>query len=195
MRILVHMCCGPCALMPLAALRQEGHQLGALFYNPNIHPLSEYLRRREAALATAQAEALAWHTADLPHEGFALESWLQMAVEVMQEKQGQEAQEARCRMCYLVRLRQTAREAARLGYTAFTTTLLYSIRQKHDLLRETAQQAADEQGVDFVYRDFRPQWQEGIDRSKTLGLYRQNYCGCIYSEAERFSGKLNKLKG
>ena len=96
-------------------------------------------------------------------------------------------------MCYALRLAQAAQYAARHGYDSFTTTLLVSPYQNHELLAETAERMGREYGVRFLYRDFRPLWQAGIDRSKEMGLYRQNYCACIFSEYERFEKKLRKL--
>ena len=97
-------------------------------------------------------------------------------------------------MCYTWRLRETARYAKAHGYDAFTSTLFYSIYQQHDLMRRTAERFAAAYGVTFRYEDFRPGWQEGIDISKELDLYRQPYCGCIFSEEERYSKEYLKRK-
>jgi predicted adenine nucleotide alpha hydrolase (AANH) superfamily ATPase len=92
----------------------------------------------------------------------------------------------RCLYCYTARLDAAAAEAARLGFEAFTTTLLYSRYQKHDAIREIGEQLGDTYGIRFHYVDFRQGWQKGIDISRQLALYRQQYCGCIYSEKERY---------
>ena len=99
---------------------------------------------------------------------------------------------ARCRMCYSWRLGEAARYAAENGYEAFTSTLFYSIYQMHDLMKETAERYAEQYGVKFFYEDFRPGWQEGIDICQSLELYRQPYCGCIFSEEERYSKAIQK---
>jgi predicted adenine nucleotide alpha hydrolase (AANH) superfamily ATPase len=93
----------------------------------------------------------------------------------------------RCYYCYSLRLEAAARLAKKSGFDAFSTTLLYSKRQKHDLIVSIAREASQKHGIDFLYRDFRTGWSEGQRQARELGLYRQQYCGCIYSEMERFS--------
>ena len=102
--------------------------------------------------------------------------------------------DSRCQMCYTWRLEETARYAAANGSDAFTSTLFYSIYQQHDLMRRTAEHFAEKYGVAFHYEDFRPGWQEGIDISHELDLYRQPYCGCIFSEEERYSREIRKQR-
>jgi predicted adenine nucleotide alpha hydrolase (AANH) superfamily ATPase len=92
----------------------------------------------------------------------------------------------RCGYCYASRLRFTAAAAAARGFEAFSTSLLYSRYQRHEEIRQLGEAAGKEFSVLFHYEDFRPGWQEGIRLSKELGLYRQQYCGCIYSEKERY---------
>lgn len=101
----------------------------------------------------------------------------------------------RCRYCYVSRLERTAREAAEQGYEAFTSSLLYSRYQRHDVIREEGERAAAKFGVRFHYQDFRPGWRRGIDVSRELGLYRQQYCGCIYSEQDRYQPKTGSPEG
>ena len=100
----------------------------------------------------------------------------------------------RCSMCYTWRLENAVRYAAEHGFDTFTSTLFYSIYQQHELMRETAQRYANMYGISFYYEDFRVGWQEGIDISKDMGLYRQSYCGCIFSEEERYSRTLRKMQ-
>ena len=97
-------------------------------------------------------------------------------------------------MCYTWRLQETADYAAQHGFNAFTSTLFYSIYQQHDLMRSVAEYFADQYGITFYYEDFRIGWQEGIDMSKAMELYRQSYCGCIFSEEERYSKELQKIR-
>jgi len=173
MKLLLHICCGPCSLYPLRTLRKAGHDVTGFFYNHNIHPYQEYTRRLNAVREMAQLEALPL----LMRDEYALEDFLSNVAH---------APESRCRYCYASRLRATAEIAAKHGFEAFSASLLYSRYQRHEEIRELAEQAAKEQGVAFFYEDFRPGWQEGIRISKELGLYRQQYCGCIYSEKERY---------
>lgn len=173
MRILLHTCCGPCTLYPLRTLRQEGHEVTGFFYNPNIHPYQEYARRRDTLTQMAEHEAMPL----IMRDHYDLEAFLANVA----PDPGK-----RCSYCYASRLRETARMAAEEGFEAFTASLLYSRYQRHDEIRELGQQAGLEHGVMFYYADFRPGWQEGIRLSKEMGLYRQQYCGCIYSEKERY---------
>ena len=173
MRVLLHSCCGPCALYPLASLRGEGFEVSGFFFNHNIHPYQEYVKRRDAAVQMAEAEGLSL----LMQDEYRLEEFL---ANVASEPA------ARCGYCYSSRLDVVAARARLEGFDGFTSSLFYSRYQNHDLMRVKAEEASERHGVAFLYRDFRPGWQEGIRRSKELGLYRQQYCGCIYSEKERY---------
>lgn len=179
--LLLHVCCGPCSLMPIACLREEGFAVTAFFFNPNIHPQEEYLRRREAMLRVSEAMDLpvVWE----PESG-------QGAVDPaawVRALGAETAEGVRCRGCYRVRMEATARLARTRGFDAFCSSLLYSRYQHHEDIRAEAETAAQDAGAVFLYRDFRPYWQEGIHRCKEMGLYRQKWCGCILSrgEAER----------
>lgn len=173
--MLLHVCCGPCTAFPLQFLRRlpENFSITGYYFNPNIHPYKEFLRRRDALQTFAQRSEL-----DLViDENYTLENFLRAALD---------APDDRCRMCYELRLREAARYAKSHGFDCFSTTLLVSPYQKHDVIRQTGQQAAEEEGVPFNYYDFRPGWQEGVRISREMELYRQPYCGCIFSEKERY---------
>lgn len=181
MNILLHVCCAPCAVFPLGVLRGQGHSVTGYFFNPNIHPYTEFARR----LATLK-EFAAGETLPLTmEEDYGLRDYLRQVVF---------HEDGRCAICYTMRLEQTARMASTRRAEAFTTTLLYSRYQNHALIRETGEALALQYGVPFYYEDFRRGWQEGIDRSIALGLYRQPYCGCIYSEQERYDRKMRKKR-
>lgn len=173
MKVLLHICCGPCALYPLSTLRGEGLEVTGWFFNHNIHPYQEYQRRRDAARLMAQQEGLEL----LERDEYLLEEFLAHVAADPAD---------RCRYCYVSRLDAVAAAAKQGGFDAFSSSLFYSRYQNHELMRQQAEGAAARHGVTFLYRDFRPGWQEGIRRSKELGLYRQQYCGCIYSEKERY---------
>ena len=173
MNILLHTCCGPCALYPLRTLRGHGHNVTGFFYNPNIHPYQEYILRRDALVRMAEKESMPL----IMRDDYDLELFLGNVAA---------APEQRCTYCYASRLRATARVAFEEGFDAFSATLLYSRYQKHDVIRALGEQIGREYGVAFHYEDFRHGWQEGIRLSKELALYRQQYCGCIYSEKERY---------
>ena len=175
MRILLHTCCGPCAIFPLQQLRAAGNDVTGFFYNHNIHPYQEYARRRDTAVQMAEQEAMPL----IMRDDYDLEEFLaNVAAEPDQ----------RCSYCYASRLRATAESAVEGGFEAFTASLLYSRYQKHEEIRALGEQIGIKFGVAFFYQDFRSGWQEGIRLSKDLGLYRQQYCGCVYSEKERHIG-------
>jgi len=173
LKILLHICCAPCSIIPLQTIRDAGHDVTGFFYNHNIHPFQEYSRRLDAVREYAAVTGLEMHIRD----EYAVEEFL-MNVAAEPEK--------RCRYCYLSRLELTARTAAGLGFDAFSSSLLYSRYQRHEEIRSIGETVAETYGVRFHYDDFRRGWQEGIRVSKELGLYRQQYCGCIYSEKERY---------
>ena len=173
MKILLHICCAPCTIYPLEILRKKAGQVKGVFFNPNIHPYLEYKKRLDTVREYAAREGLEVNLA----EGYPIEDFLQKTAALGKD---------RCSYCYEVRLRHTAEQARRGLFDAFTTTLLYSRYQKHDLIRTTAEDAAREFNIPFYYRDFRTGWEEGVRLSKDMGLYRQKYCGCIFSEKERY---------
>jgi len=173
MKILLHICCAPCTIYPLEILRKEARQVKGLFFNPNIHPYLEYKKRLDTVHEYAAREGMEFSVA----EGYPIEEFL-----LKTAAQGKD----RCSYCYEVRLRHTAEQARKGLFDAFTTTLLYSRYQKHDLIRTTAEDIAREVKIPFYYKDFRVGWEEGVRQSKEKGLYRQKYCGCIFSEKERY---------
>ncbi|MBT1071787.1 epoxyqueuosine reductase QueH [Pelotalea chapellei] len=173
MKILMHTCCGPCSIYPLHVLRTSGHDVTGFFYNHNIHPAQEYLRRLEAVKQMAEHEKLHMIIKD----DYDLEAFLTSVAAKPSE---------RCSYCYSSRLRMAAAAAVEHGFEAFTSSLLYSRYQRHDEIRRLGEQIAQEYGIVFFYQDFRPGWQEGIRLSKEIQLYRQQYCGCVYSEKERY---------
>ena len=173
MKILLHICCGPCAIYPVNILRGKGFDILGLFYNPNIHPYIEYEKRQKTLQDFAVAESLAI----IIEPGYPIEQYFRrIAFE----------EEKRCHHCYQERLEHAFSIAREKHMDALTTTLLYSKYQKHDLIICTAEKLAKNYGVSFYYHDFREGWQEGIRLSKERLMYRQKYCGCIYSERERF---------
>ncbi len=179
MRILLHVCCGPCTVYPLQVLRDESIEVTGYFYNPNIHPYREFKRRIGALVAFAGKKKFALEI----DRNYGLTEYLRRVVH---------HENNRCSICYDMRLTRTAARAVELGMDGFSTTLLYSKYQNHALLKEKCGQLAEKHGLQFVYRDFRKGWQQGIDESIAMDLYRQPYCGCIYSEQERYDKKLRK---
>lgn len=181
--VLLHTCCAPCAIGALDHLAAEGLRVETLFCNPNIHPVTEFIRRLEAFEALVEQRGL---VATIRTE-YGLEQFLA-------EVGSSPASDERCRRCAALRLRETASLAAERGIQAFTTTLLISVYQRHDEIRHLGEMLASERGVQFLYRDFRPRFREAQQTAAELGLYRQPYCGCIFSEAERYERKLAKAR-
>jgi len=182
MKILLHMCCGPCGTWPVEALRGAGHSVTGFWYNPNIHPYQEYARRLEAARSFAEQAGL--HL--IVHDEYGLKDFVRTVA-------FREAQ--RCPICYEMRLRRTAAVAKSGHFDAFTSTLLVSPHQQHEVIRAIGDQVASEVGVPLHYEDFRPGFKKHTELSEHYGLYRQQYCGCIYSEYERFAPKPKKGSG
>ncbi len=173
MKILLHMCCGPCSIYPIKELRKEGDDIMGFFYRHNIHPYTECMKREETLKSYTDSQ-------DIPlivQKGYEIEKFLQAVV----FREGD-----RCRYCYHDRLRATAKIAKRGKFDSFTTTLLYSKFQNHERIRSMGEALGKKEGIPFLYKDFREGWSLGIEESKGLKMYRQQYCGCIYSEKVRY---------
>ena len=183
MDIFLHICCGPCALYPIGILKAQGMHITGFFYNPNIHPFREYERRVEALEEVARVKdvPIVWD-----ESGYGLKDWLSSL-------DGVTAQKERCPLCYEMRLERSAKEARDRGFKYYSTTLLYSKYQRHGLIREIGQEKARKYGIGFYYQDFRRGWIEGIEEAVALGIYRQPYCGCIFSESERYAKRIKRL--
>jgi predicted adenine nucleotide alpha hydrolase (AANH) superfamily ATPase len=176
MKILLHVCCGPCSIYPLSVLQKEGHELRGYFFNTNIHPYTEFTKRLDTFRAYAGKIGLPI----IIDEDYQLEEYLRNVA----FREGE-----RCRICYSMRLHQAAQIARKGKFDSFTTTLLVSPFQKHELIKEIGTAIGAEVGVPFYYVDFREGYKEGVIRSKEEGMYRQQYCGCIYSERDRYKSR------
>lgn len=169
--LLLHICCGPCSLYPFKMLKELGFDTKGLFYNPNIHPSTEYIKRRDTVKSYANQNGLM-----VLFENYIPEEYFINIKEYSN----------RCFSCYDLRLERAAEAAKKLNCEYFSTTLLYSIRQKHELIKTIGFDKEKKYGIKFYYYDFREGWSFAIQESKRLGFYRQKYCGCIFSEKERF---------
>ena len=167
MKTLLHICCAPCANQPIDVLRADGIEVAGFWYNPNIHPFTEYRSRRNSLRDYAQTIDLKL----IEKNDYALRPFIREVADDIAH---------RCGKCYEMRLFETARQAKELGFDSFTSSLFISPYQNHELMRETAERAAVEFGVEFLYRDFRPYFHAGQDRAKELGFYMQKYCGCVF---------------
>lgn len=178
MRILLHTCCAPCATFVVKSLEEEDFEPVLFFYNPNIHPFSEYLLRKEAVKVFVERKHL-----EVIYGEYELRHFLREVIF---------REDKRCPTCYYLRLCKTVECAKENGFPFFTTTLLLSPYQKQETIRQIGEQLETESGISFLYRDFRPGYYESIRLSKELGLYRQKYCGCIYSEEEAIRQRMEK---
>ncbi len=179
MRILTHICCGPCLIYPYEKLLREGDQLTGFWYNPNIHPFTEYKQRLDSLVKfqNMQDMEIAFN------DSYDLEKFLTLAMPDIQD---------RCQHCYRMRLTETARHARQQGFEYFTTTLLVSPYQKLDQIRRIGSELENEFGVKFLDLDIVSGYREGRQKARDMGLYMQKYCGCIFSEKERYTQKKKK---
>jgi predicted adenine nucleotide alpha hydrolase (AANH) superfamily ATPase len=176
MKLLLHACCGPCACYPAEKLLADGKAFDVLYFNPNIHPYKEFKRRLNALRELCEKKRYKL----IVDKSYPLEDCVR----------GMLAEPTiRCAYCYRVRMRYAARYAKENGYDAFSTTLLVSPYQKHELIIQMAEEAAKEFDIPFYYEDFRAGYQRGVDISLELELYRQPYCGCVFSERDRYEKK------
>ena len=173
MDLLLHICCGPCLIYPFKKLKEKGLNLKGFYYNPNIHPLEEFKRRRGALETLNKDFALEIETPQYNETEF------YKAVGAQEEKP------LRCLSCYMLRLRKTASAARKNGILNFSTTLLVSPYQDHEKLKEIGNRVAGEFNLNFYYEDFRPGFRDAYKEARKKKLYLQNYCGCKYSNEKK----------
>jgi hypothetical protein len=177
MKLLLHTCCAPCSVYCIKTLRAENIEPTLFWYNPNIHPYSEYKARRDCLVNYAEQKQVQLVVED----AYGLDEFCKNVI----DKLGTRCED----YCYPLRFRKAFEYAKANGYDTITTTLLYSIYQKHDKIAEIMQVMAKEYGIEFLYRDFREGWCEGQDEARAAGLYMQKYCGCVFSEEESGLGR------
>ncbi len=182
MKLLLHTCCAPCSVYCIDSLRKENIEPTIYWYNPNIHPYIEYKSRRDCLKEYTQSI----NVNAIFEEEYGLDNFCKNVISDL---------ENRCsNYCYKIRMEQTAKYAKENGYDAICTTLFVSPYQKHDELKKVAQEMADKYGVQLLYRDFRPGFREGQSKARELGLYIQKYCGCVFSEEDRYKKQIEKEK-
>lgn len=171
-RLLVDSCCGPCALVAQRLLDLAGRGARYLFYNPNVHPFREYRRRLESF-----EDLMARTESEFTVLAYEPEEWVR-AVAFREE--------SRCELCYRLRLRRAADFALEQGMESFTTTLFASPFQDHNLLRLLGESVARSRGLEFVTWDGRGIYRDVLAEARERGMYIQPYCGCLFSERERY---------
>lgn len=180
MKVLLHICCAPCLVAFDKYFNQEKIEYGGFFYNPNIHPYAEFSKRLEALKNHAEQMGI-----DVIYDPqFDQITWEESFKNTKVEK--------RCKYCYTRRINKTAQAAAENQFSHFTTTLLISPYQNHEMIIDLSEKAAIKYEVEFYYHDFRKYFREGQKTSREMEMYRQKYCGCIYSYREsKFRDKIN----
>ena len=176
-KTLLHCCCAPCSVSCIQTLRAEGIEPVGLWYNPNIHPYQEYRSRRDTLMAYAPSVGMEL----IVLEEYGLRDFARIVAGDIDH---------RCGKCYEMRLNRVARYAAEHGFSTFTSTLFVSPYQNHELMRAVAEQAAEKYGVEFLYRDFRPGFRAGQAEARECQLYMQKYCGCVFSEEDRYQKQI-----
>ena len=180
-KVLLHSCCAPCSVYCIDTLRAEGIEPTSLWFNPNIHPYQEYKARRDTLLSYGESIGVTVNVL----EDYGLREFVRAVVEDIDH---------RCAHCYTIRLGTAAKYASEHGFEAFTSSLLISPYQNHELLKVVGEQMGKQYGVEFLYRDFRPGFREGQAKARELGLYMQKYCGCIFSEEDRYAKQIARDK-
>lgn len=181
MKVLLHICCAPCSIYPFKELSKvRGTQVKGFYFNPNIHPEQEYLKRRRAIEEYSRTIDLEVIYPEYEPNGF------------FKKIIYKENPPTRCRTCWQMRLEETALYAKENGFDGFSTTLLISPYQEHLAVKEIGEGLSERFDLDFYYQDFRTGFKVSQDEARTQSLYRQKYCGCIYSLIERFAEKQEK---
>lgn len=181
MKLLLHTCCAPCSVYCVEKLKEENIDITSYWYNPNIHPYKEY----EARLNTLKEYNKSINIPLIIDDYYGLKEFCKNVVDKLDN---------RCGYCYLCRLEKTAKFAKENGYDAFSSTLFISPYQNHELLKKTCKMLSKKYDIKFLYRDFRPGFRKGQEKARELGLYMQKYCGCVFSEEERYEKLIEKNK-
>jgi len=199
--LLLHVCCGPCSAAPLRLLDEKGSNLAAYFFNPNIVSREEYDLRAETFRCFAESMGLEvvvppwepgeWSEAIAPYAGLFPLITGSAAIDDNRMRR-----EQRCRACYRFRFERLAAVASARAYKAISTTLSISPYQFTDAIKEELTEAARRHSVEPIFDDYRSFYSESVQKSRELGMYRQNFCGCLYSkeeaELERSARKTHK---
>jgi predicted adenine nucleotide alpha hydrolase (AANH) superfamily ATPase len=167
--------------MCINLLREDDHQITLFWYNPNIHPYTEYSSRRDVLINYGKELGLP----TVVEDSYGLRQFI---------KECEGDFNNRCIGCYRMRLSKTAEYAKANGFDGFSTTLLISPYQKHNEIISCAKIAGRENKIEFVYRDFRPYFREGQKKAREMAFYMQKYCGCIFSEEDRYNHNKSEKK-
>ncbi len=177
----MHICCSNCSIYPLEVMLMKGVDVKGFWFNPNIHPYTEYAQRLDSLRKLEKIWGL-----DIEYlDTYPLDAFLGAIA-------GKGA--GRCAICYTTRLEKTAETAKSMNLDGFTTSLLASPYQKFDMIVAIAKEIGRRHGIAFYYEDLRQGWNISRGLAAEFSLYRQKYCGCIYSEMERYLKKSRTSK-
>ncbi len=171
--LLLHVCCAPCSTHVIDLLRRE-HEVEAFYYNPNIHPAGEYEKRLAESKRYCRKIGAAFHLGE--HDP---EAWLRR----VKGHEGDEEGGERCRICYRMRLEETARKARKMGFKFFATTLSISPHKDAKTINELGAEIGEKHGLRFYGADFKKKdgFKRSVELSREHGMRRQSYCGCVFS--------------
>ena len=177
--LLLHSCCAPCSSAVLERISKY-FKITILFYNPNITDYSEYLKRKEELKRLIKEVGYDIEVMDCDYDK---EKFISMALGLEDKKEG----DIRCYKCYKLRLEKTAMLAKENNFDYFTTTLSISPYKNSKWLNEIGEELANKYNINYLYADFKKKngYKRSIELSNIYHLYRQDYCGCIYSKVER----------
>lgn len=175
MKVLLHTCCAPCSIECIEMLSE--YEVSLYWYNPNIHPFIEYKNRLEGIKEYSKLIGI-----DVVYnDTYGLREFTKSVVDNI---------DGRCDYCYRERLEETAKYASLNGYEGFSTSLLVSPYQNHEKIKSICEELSKKYNIRFIYKDFRENFRKGQNKARELGIYMQKYCGCIFSEEERYRGKV-----
>jgi predicted adenine nucleotide alpha hydrolase (AANH) superfamily ATPase len=173
-KMLLHVCCGTCSLHPYLFLK-ENFEVTFFFYNPNIHPQNEYFKRLEGVRTVSKTFSVPLIIGE-----YEIKEWFQLTEDLKDEPEGGN----RCPLCFRMRLERTAEEAKSLGFDFFGTTLTVSPHKNQKVINFIGAELQTLKEINFFQADFKKKdgFKKTVQLSKSLNLYRQNYCGCAYSK-------------
>lgn len=179
-KILLHTCCAPCAGYVISLL-EEDYSVTAFFYNPNIHPIKEYTKRREELLRYSASKGFMVHEGD-----YDTRRWFDSVKEVRFLGERSE----RCRRCITLRLRKTFEKAKEESIETVSTTLTISPHKDAKMINEIGRTLSEEYGISFLEADFKKNdgFRKSLEISRAENFYRQRYCGCVYSASPLYRG-------
>lgn len=202
-QLLLHICCGVCAGALIEKWQQDGIKTTGYFYNPNIHPYQEFQKRLRAVEVQAERDGLEVHYEhNYGLNQFLKQVWSTLLPSVIasdpvpiplgwvRDRNDTMAQTHKhCALCYEMRLRQTAQFARAHGFDTFSSTLIISPQQNQEMIKDIGTRIARENGISFKYEPVTNLYNRTMELAKKRSLYRQQYCGCIFSEYERYKPK------